>query len=140
MSSVFAIGMGMAGGPMWIGGTLEIPTIRGRFEVNHGESYARQLLPTDPTGTTTVTFTGVNANSEIRVYLPDGTEVAGIENCAADQVLSWSVYSAGSPNNVVAIRVVNWLYDIKEFTFTSTLGSVVLPIQQKRDKWSLNPA
>lgn len=97
-------------------------------------------LPTDPIGSTTITFAGVNANSEIRVYLPDGTEAAGVEDCAANQVLTWSVYSAGSANNTVTIRIVHPAYKIKEFDYTSSVGAVSLPVQQEVDKWFKNPA
>lgn len=96
-------------------------------------------LPTDPVGTTDVTFDGVNAGSEIRVYLPDGTEAAGIESCAADQVLSWSVYAPGSPNNTVTVRIVHPTYKIKEFDYTASTGAVSLPVQQEIDKWYSNP-
>lgn len=96
-------------------------------------------FPTDPVGTTTVTFSGVNANSEIRVYLPDTTEAAGIENCAADHALTWQVYSAGSANNTVRIVIVHPDYKIKEFNYTSSVGNQSLPIQQERDKWYSNP-
>lgn len=94
---------------------------------------------TDPIGTTTVTFSGVNAGSEIRVYLPDSTEAAGIETCASNQVLSWSVYSSGSPNNTVRIVIVHPNYKIKEFTYTATAGSQSIPVQQEPDKWYSNP-
>ena len=94
---------------------------------------------TDPVGTTTVTFSGVNAGSEIRVYLPDATEAAGIETCAANQVLSWSVYASGSPNNTVRIVIIHPSYKIKEFTYTATAGSQNIPVQQEPDKWYSNP-
>lgn len=110
------------------------------MEPIHGAStLGYQRLPTDPVGTTTVTFAGINAGSEIRVYLPDGTEVAGIETCAADQVLTWPVYASGSPNNTVRVVVVANAYKIKEFTYTATLGAQSLPIQQEPDKWYSNP-
>ena len=96
-------------------------------------------LPTDPIGTTTVTFSGVNAGSEIRVYLPDGTEAAGIESCAPNQVLTWSVYASGSANNTVRVVVVNVAYKIKEFNYAVTIGNQSLPIQQEADKWYSNP-
>lgn len=104
-----------------------------------GLSMGFAALATDPIGTTTVTFAGVNANSEIRVYLPDGTEVAGIEDCAANQALTWPVYAGGSPNNTVRVVVVNTAYKIKEFEYTVTLGNQSLPIQQEADKWYSNP-
>lgn len=104
-----------------------------------GVSTAIERLPTEPVGTTTVTFDGINAGSEIRVYLPDGTEAAGIESCAADQVLSWSVYAPGSPNNTVTVRIVHPTYKIKEFDYTVSAGAVSLPVQQEIDKWYSNP-
>ena len=87
-------------------------------------------LPTDPIGTTTVTFSGVNAGSEIRVYLPDGTEAAGIETCEANEVLSWSVYAPGSPNNTVSITILLRGYRWQEFSFVSIVGSQTIPIFQ----------
>lgn len=102
-------------------------------------SISQQLLSTDPVGSTTVTFAGVHAGSEIRVYLPDGSEAAGIESCAADQVLTWPVYVSGSPSNTVRVVVVNTAYKIKEFNYAVTLGSQSLPIQQEPDTWYSNP-
>jgi len=40
---------------------------------------------------TTVTFTGVYAGSEIRVYNAAGTELAGVESCDANHALTWNV-------------------------------------------------
>jgi len=103
-------------------------------------SYSVQKLPTDSIGNTTVTFQGVNANSEIRIYLPDGTEAAGVELCDANHVLTWGVYSPGSANNTVRVVVVHPDYKIKEFNYTAGLGNASLPIQQEPDKWYSNPA
>lgn len=102
-------------------------------------SYSIQKLATDSIGNTTVTFQGVNANSEIRVYLPDGTEVAGVELCDADHELTWGVYSVGSANNTVRMVVVHPNYKIKEFNYTASAGVASLPIQQEADKWYNNP-
>ena len=96
-------------------------------------------LPTDPIGATTVTFSGVNAGSEIRVYLPDGTETAGVETCDANHVLTWQVYAPGSANNAVTVRIVANAWKIKEFNYTSAVGNVSLPVQQEADKWYSNP-
>lgn len=117
----------------------EYPTARGVIKANGLMLVERQLLATDPAGITTVTFSGVNAGSEIRVYLPDTTEAAGIETCSTDQVLVWPVYSAGSPNNTVRIVIIHPDYKIKEFNYTSSVGTQSLPIQQERDKWYSNP-
>lgn len=99
-----------------------------------------ERLPTEPVGITTVTFSGVNAGSEIRVYLPGGTEATGIETCSDNQVLSWPVYAPESPNNTVTVRIVSMTYKIKELSFTSTVGTVSLPVQQEPDPWYSNPA
>ena len=111
---------------------VSVPGVRGSMGV------AR--LPTDSLGDTTITFTDIAANSEIRVYLPDGTEIAGIEDCVANQVLSWGVYASGSANNTVRIVVIHPAYRIKEFTYVASLGSASLPMKQDPDKWYSNPA
>lgn len=114
----------------------------GRGNVVHlgGVALGVARLPTDPVGTTTVTFDGVNAGSEIRIYLPDGTEVAGVETCEANHILTWSVYAPGSPNNTVRIVIVHLDYKIKEFTYVSRIGAQSIPVQQEPDKWRSNPA
>lgn len=113
---------------------------RGRA-VDHGLfAVGNARLPSDAIGTTTVTFAGVNAGSEIRVYLSDMTELAGIESCATDQVMSWSVYSSGNPNNTVRIVIIHPSYRIKEFTYLSQTGNQSIPVQQEPDKWYSNPA
>ncbi|MFN4325229.1 MAG: hypothetical protein ACK4FP_05015 [Azonexus sp.] len=112
---------------------------RGR-SVDHGLfAVGNARLPDDPIGSATVTFAGVNAGSEIRVYLSDMTEVAGVESGAADQSLSWDVYAPGSPNNTVRIVIIHPSYKIKEFTYTATAGSQNIPVQQEPDKWYSNP-
>lgn len=110
---------------------------RSAFQACWGVFFAP--LPDDPVGSATVTFAGVNAGSEIRVYLSDMTEVAGVESGAADQSLSWDVYAPGSPNNTVRIVIIHPSYKIKEFTYTATAGSQNIPAQQEPDKWYSNP-
>jgi hypothetical protein len=112
---------------------------RGGHYISRLHPMSLQSLSTDPVGTTTVTFSGVNANSEIRVYLPDTTEVAGVELCSANHALTWSVYAGGSPNNTVRIVIVHPDYKIKEFMYTVALGNQSLPVQQELDKWYNNP-
>lgn len=95
-------------------------------------------LPTDPLGFATVTFDGVNANSEIRVFRTStGAELAGVELCDADHVLVFPVYA--SPSNVT-IRIVNVLYRTQEFTLNVNQGTFGIPIQQRLDPWYKNPA
>jgi len=89
-------------------------------------------LPTDPIGTTTVTFAGIQADTEIRVYLPDGTELTGIESCAANQVLTWPVYAPGA-NGTVYITLLKRGYRWHRFNYTPTVGTQTLPIFQITD-------
>ena len=103
-------------------------------------AHAVASLPTDPIGNTTVTFAGVQAGTEIRIYLPDGTEAAGVEECSANHTLAWAVYAAGSPNNTVSITLLLRGYRWQKFTFTSTVGAVNLPIFQTTDLGYRNPA
>ena len=97
-------------------------------------------LPTDPVGTTNVTFSGVHAGSEIHVYLPDGTEVAGVESCAADQELAWPVYSHGSVNNTVSITIIKRGLRWQKFNYASKLGAQSIPIFPQPDLGYNNPA
>lgn len=120
-------------------GTVAIPATRGRHRPQNCDVYVRQSLPDDPIGTTTVTFDGVVAGSEIRVYDPDLNELAGVESCSANHVLTWPVYAAGSPNNNVQIKIINTAYRIKDFPYTSKVGNQSIPVQMEPDKWFSNP-
>ncbi len=98
-----------------------------------------QALPTDPIGTTTVTFSGIQADTEIRVYLPDGAELTGIEECAANQVLSWNVYAPGA-NSTMYITLLKRGYRWQRFNYTPVVGAQTLPIFQITDLGYSNPA
>ena len=108
------------------------PTAAGSFSV--------QKLATDPISVTSVTFDGVVAGSEIHVYLPDGTEVAGVESCVAKQSLSWPVYAAGNPNNDVFITIIKRGLRWMKFAYTSKIGAQSIPIFQSPDLGYNNPA
>lgn len=120
-------------------GVIETPTARRAITPAFGVALSRQAYPADPIGTATVVFKGVQAGSEIRVYLPDQTETAGIESCVADQALSWPAYPVGSPNRSVRIVIVRLDLKIKEFTYEALVGTQTLPVQQELDKWHSNP-
>lgn len=94
----------------------------GAYEYDHGYG----LEPVS----TTVTFAGVNADSEIRVYDSSGTELAGVESCTANPELTWTI-----PIGDVRIVIIHIEYDIKEFNYTSAAGAQTLPVQQYVDAW-----
>lgn len=98
-----------------------------------------QRLPTDPIGSAIVTFRGVHAGSEIRVYDAAGVELAGIESCDNDQVLIWPAFAYGSPNNTVTIRIVANAYELIELEYVTGEGAQAITVQQAVDKWYRNP-
>ena len=112
--------------PNYNNGGLEGADI-GAFEYDHG--YGPRP------SSTTVTFDGVAANSEIRVYDNAANELAGVENCSSSQVLTWAI--PASPT--VRIVIIHPSYKIKEFTYTATAGNQSIPVQQEPDKWYSNP-
>lgn len=99
-------------------------------------SYGTQRLATDPVGTFNGTFDGINAGTEIRVYLADGTELAGVESCDADHVLSWNRYATGNANNNVDIHIISTVYENIELDYTTPSADAVIPIQQRRQRFS----
>lgn len=113
---------------------------RGKWNNSGLTSISIQTLPTDPVGNTTITFSGVQAGSEIHVYLPDGTEVAGVESCAAGQVLTWPVYASGSANNTVSITIIKRGLRWQKFNYASKLGAQSIPIFPQPDLGYNNPA
>lgn len=115
-------------------------SVGGCYTAIPGGAVIKRRLPTDPIGSATVTFQGVQAGTEIRVYLPDGTEAAGVEECTADPVLTWPVYAAGSPNNSVFITLLKRGFRWQRFNYVSLVGSQTLPIFQIADLGYSNPA
>ena len=104
-----------------------------------GASFGISRWSSDATGTTSVTFSGVKAGSEIRVYLSDRTEVAGIESCVDNQVLSWGTYASGNPNNNVRVVIISLDNKILDFNYVSVQGSQSIPIFQEEDPWFKDP-
>jgi hypothetical protein len=105
----------------------------------NGASVGYQKLETDPIGLLVITFDGIPAGIEIRVYDPELNQLAGIESCAEDQVLSWPVYTTGSSKNNVMIKLLSTEYKLKEFPFTSVVGALSIPVQMEPEPWYLNP-
>lgn len=115
------------------------PELRGRSQPSNAEWVSRLSLPDDPSGSTSVTFDGIAPGSEIHVYLPDGTEVAGTESCSANQELTWPVYAGGSPNNTVTITIIKRGLRWQKFPYQSKAGSQSIPIFQNPDLGYSNP-
>ncbi len=118
--------------------TVDIPATKGPHALGLEVSYSRQTLPEDPIGTTTVTFSGIQAGTEIRVYLPDGTEVTGVEDCVANQSLPFDVYAPGA-NSTMYITLLKRGYRWQRFNYTPVVGAQTLPIFQIVDLGYSNP-
>lgn len=84
---------------------------------------------------TSVTFQGVVAGSEIHVYDAADNEIAGVESCTANHVLSWSI--PANPNVKVTIikRGLRWM----KFPYASQEGNQSIPIFQSTDLGYNNP-
>lgn len=118
-----------------------------QFDLGRGQMIASQFglsvgvfrLPTDPLKYIMLTFDGVKANSEIRIYRnSDGTETAGVELCDANHIFAGVPYYG--TGQVCTVRIIHPQYKIKEFTYTIPSVDQVIPIQQELDKWFKNPA
>ncbi len=94
--------------------------------------------PDDPLKYVTLTFDGVNANSEIRIYRnSDNSETAGVELCDANHVFAGVPYYG--TGQVCTVRIVHPDYKIKEFTYTIPSIDQTIPVQQELDRWYSNP-
>jgi hypothetical protein len=115
------------------------PAARGKIVSSGGNrSMGTLRLPTDPLRYVTLTFDGVNANSEIRIYRnSDGTETAGVELCDANHVFAGVPYFG--TGQVCTVRIVHPEYKIKEFTYTIPGVDQTIPVQQELDRWYSNP-
>lgn len=110
----------------------------GSYTALPGGAVIKRRLPTDPIGSTSVTFTGVLEGTEIHVYLQDGTELTGVESSTANPVLSWLVYSSG-PNSTVYITLIKRGYRWQRFDYTPRVGSQSIQIFPLPDLGYNNP-
>lgn len=94
-----------------------------------------------PPATTTITFTGMKDNSEVRVYLTGtNTEIAGIEDVidgdVDDRTFAWSALAT----TVVDYKIHNWEPDVAVYETVSVIGYTVpatntsIAIQQRLDR------
>lgn len=105
--------------------TLQAVVDVGCYEFDHGYG--------DWPASTTVTFDGVPASTEIRVYDGSANELAGVESSSANPQLTWNLTGAA-----VRIVIIHLDYGIKEFTYTPVAGAVTLPVQMDNDPWYSN--
>ena len=118
---------------------IPVSSSRGVMKPYAGQFAGRQLLPDDAQGNAVVTFDGVQAGSEIRVFDIDGIEVTGVESCDADHVLTMPAFAPGSNYNDVMVRIISLTYVILEFPLTISVGAFAVPVQQRLDRVYSNP-
>jgi hypothetical protein len=82
------------------------PTERGRGYSRKGVVLSRGRLPTDSTGTFTLTLTNIVIGSVVRIEIAStGAEVETRTADTTSEVFSVPAYSAGSTNNDLRIKV-----------------------------------
>lgn len=104
-------------------------TTTGTISLLNGATFIGSL--TDSTGTTTVTtltLTGLQTNSEVRVYnAGTTTEIAGVEN-------SGTSFSANIEASSVDIVIHSLGYEYQKIEGADTSANLTLPIQQRLDR------
>ncbi len=95
-------------------------------------------FPTDPVGTTTVTFDGVVAGSALQIESQDGSAVLHNSTAPGGSFgVTLSVYAPGSPLNAWRIKVRKGTsaptYQPYETLMTATVGSSSIYINQLPD-------
>lgn len=113
--------------PNYNNGGLEGADI-GAFEFDHGYG--------PHPASTTVTFQGIVAGSEIHIYDSAGNELVGVESCDANHVLTWNIPANPAVTITIIKRGLRWM----KFSYTSEAGTQSLPIFQIADLGYNNPA
>jgi hypothetical protein len=121
-------------------GTLELSPSNGRMAINYGHAVERQLLPTDPLGTVTISLSGIKPGSEVVVFDKNGTPVATVASSGTSASFMLSRYADGSPNNKMRFMVLALSYEVVDFDYTLTSTNATIPIFQRIDRSYRNPA
>lgn len=135
MGSAMFLGMRGDGG-----GTMEFPVGNGRMNVSHFHILERQLLPTDPQGTITLTLSGIKPGSEVAIFGAGGVPLANVPSSDATASFVLQRYSAGSPNNNVRIMVLSLNYEVFDFDYVLGAKDITIPVFQRIDRSYRNPA
>jgi hypothetical protein len=89
--------------------------------------------------TTTLTFDGVPAGTEIRIYDQLGAsavELAGVESSAANPSLT---VTYTGPGQVVWVTVASLTRKLQQFQLTVPAEDTTVPMQMSLDPWYSNP-
>lgn len=122
------------GGNPWLGCIAELPTARGAWIVDGGAPVERQPLPTDPTGSATLTLSGLPTGTDI-VVLAAGTTTVLFQVDAHPgtfYVYSYSVYAADTLVDIGFIREGFELQYLRNLILPRS--NVILPIALRVDR------
>ena len=122
-----------------LGGTLEYPATRGRFNVNHLVMLERQTISTDSIGTFALTLTNVVVGSAIQIEDQAGTTTLYNGTAATSTLLiNLSAYAGGSGLNSLRIKVrkgsASPFYQPFETLTTAFVGSQSIYVAQIADE------
>lgn len=120
-------------------GSLEYPTERGRFTMNHFVSLARQTIATDSIGTFALTLTNVVVGSSIQIEDQAGTTTLYNGTAATSSpLINLSAYAGGSSLNDLRIKVrkgtASPFYRPFETLTTAIVGSQSIYVAQIADE------
>lgn len=127
-----------------IGGSVDVPNLRGKWWPGHGGLHARQLLLTDAKGTCTLRLKNAVAGSRYRIEVVAGGalvadgDVPGAPGIAVDLDVAVPYYAAGNPANDLRIKVRKAsaapYYRPFETQASAQAGVVVAYISQELDQ------
>ena len=136
----------------WNAGALAISatTVRGRLAANHGRTYGRHRLSTDPLGTFTLTLKNIVVGSQYGIFRAgDNSEatlsgsaaglgtVGGTPGALVDLNITLDYFVGGSANNDLRVRVRKGTASTKYAPFetlaTAGAGTVLAYVAQVVD-------
>jgi len=115
-------------------GTVNIPTARRPARPQGLEVYARQTLPTDPTGSATLIISGIPDGTDI-VVLNAGTTNVILQvdqNPGTTYVFNYSVYSVDTAVDIGLIKPGYELHYIRNLTLPRI--NTTLPVALRLDR------
>lgn len=99
----------------------------------------RMRLPTEPSGSVTITLSGIKPGSEAYIFDSSGNVLAGVESAADPQPFTLQRYATGNPLNNVRIFIASLGYENIDIAYTLPETNSSIPIQQRIDRNYRNP-
>lgn len=113
--------------------------VSGLTGVTPRDILGRVRLPTEPSGSVTITLSGVKAGSEAYIFDSTGNVLAGVESATDPQAFTLQRYATGNPLNSVRIFIASLGYENIDISYTLPETNSSIPIQQRIDRNYRNP-